>query len=788
MKKTHKTTMRVFISDLSSTFAQELIKYCQEAELEVLGTATTKAQVALFKRKLQEHATSDRANALAEPVALQSDKAAWSRLVQGADIVVTSLLSDQKGAMEILKAFEKRPESSDENEDGASGGVKRFIALSSVLTWSKNNTYAKAGSSGEGGSPPIGHHEDSFKTRKPLRKYAELKTCETQILSANRQDELETYVVAAGLIYGGAQSNFHVVFRDAWMYPAKDLLVPSVSGGVQGGRNLLPMISVYDLVTLAFKLVTSPSALPKNYLVATDKAGAGTSLRDICTGVSILLGNGRLRDIANDEEADNLVLDEGDGLISPLQVNLVFDSEPALMNQLVAPEEWKHYDRGLLGHLAFFVNDFIQALDLRPLKTVVLGPPRVGKTSLSRELARKYYLPYLSTETLVAELFAGEPKKQDEQEEQHAASEDAVTAPALGGDEELTRLREELQDWNGSSQKSLAEIPPAALLALLRWKLCSTACRNQGYVLDGMPVSRAQAAQLFEPLPGDPSENAEEGEPQGDSAEGEGKPVDGDDPSAKGETGEDDGTAGGLSKSRSHALLAQLRPRRAIQVPNRVVILSSDRPLLEARAQALTEEEAEASGNTQSRFEARFTEFATESDALATFFEQRHQESDAEGLEVLELLLESEYQFRDSDAFDAPIQKYMEQGGRTGAPPYNFHPTNDERKQRERELAQQRQQEETRVMLLAQEQEEQDAAEQHARLAAEQARLELIQREERELLETRAKPLRAYLMDTVLPALTEGMLEVVKVQPDDPIDYLAEYLFQKGRELDDAGL
>lgn len=781
--------MRVFISDLSSTFAQELIKYSQEAELEVIGTVATKAQVALFKRKLQEHATSDRANALAEPVALQSDKVAWSRLVQSADIVVTSLLTDQKGAMEILKAFEKRPESSDDDEDGSTAGVKRFIALSSVLTWSKNNTYAKAGSSGEGGSPPIGHQEDSFKTRKPLRKYAELKTCETQILSANRPDELETYVVAAGLIYGGAQSNFHVVFRDAWMYPAKDLLVPSVVGGVQGGRNLVPMISVYDLAMLAFKLVTSPSALPKNYLVATDKAGAGTTLRDICTGVSILLGNGRLRDIANDEEADNLVLDEGDGLISPLQVNLVFDSEPALMNQLVAPEEWKHYDRGLLGDLAFFVNDFIQALDLRPLKTVVLGPPRVGKTSLSRELARKYYLPYLSPETLVVELFAGEPKKQEEQEEQQAASEDAIAAPAPGeGDEELTRLREELQDWNGS-QKSLAEIPPAALLALLRWKLCCTACRNQGYVLDGIPVSRAQAAQLFEPLPGEnPSENAEDGEPQGDSAEGDGKPADGDDPSATGEAGEDDGGAGGLSKSRSRALLAQLRPRRAIQAPNRVVILNSDRSLLEARAQALTEEEAEATGNTQARFEARFTEFTAESDALATFFEQRHQESDAEGLEVLELLLESEDQFRDSDAFDAPIQKYMEQGGRTGAPPCNFHPTNDERKQRERELAQQRQQEEKRVRLLAQEQEEQDAAEQHARLAAEQARLELIQREERELLETRAKPLRAYLMDTVLPALTEGMLEVVKVQPDDPIDYLAEYLFQKGRELDDAGL
>ncbi len=57
--------------------------------------------------------------------------------------------------------------------------------------------------------------------------------------------------------------------------------------------------------------------------------------------------------------------------------------------------------------------------------------------------------------------------------------------------------------------------------------------------------------------------------------------------------------------------------------------------------------------------------------------------------------------------------------------------------------------------------------------------------EEMALLEARSMPLRNYLMETVIPALTEGMLEVVKLQPEDPIDFLAEFLFQKGQEMEE---
>ncbi|OWZ10666.1 Adenylate kinase [Phytophthora megakarya] len=780
--------MRVFITDLGSSFSTELARNCQDAGLEVVGTAVRggKSEMMTLKRQLQSHPGSDVAGAVKEPVALQTDATSWRRLVQQADVVVvTSLTADQKLAMEILKVFEKgKPSNGDDeaNEDEGGETVKRFIAVSSVLSWSKNAPFA---ASGAGSS----HVEDDFKSRRPARKYAELKTTETQILSAHRAGELETCVVGAGLIYGGAQSQLQLIFREAWLHPNRPLLVPSLATQAQPtsqGRNLLPMISLYDLALLVFRVAASPSPPPKKYLLAVDKVSGSTTLCDVCLGVSTLLASGHLRDREDsdkttDAEADALLLDEEEELVTPLQLHLRFDTSAGAMHTLVAPEEWRHYSRGLLGNLAFFVDDFIQALDLRPLRTIVLGAPRAGKTLLGQKLAKDYYLPYLTPTTLLQELFAPEndvmtpptasqpdpPSDEGQQEIDSDAVQTSKPVNEVLGATETQKLRVELQQWapTAGSSENVTQLPQNALVALLRWKLRSAACRNQGYVLDGLPISAPQAEQIFvqEPI----VDNVNEGGPS-EEANGE----------------ENAGGEPATPAVDVEAMLASLKPRRQVEVPNRVIVLQAPRAMLEIRAQALSEAEAERSENTQEAFARRFDEFEGTIEALEAFFEKPRAHVDVtavNGVEVLELTLRDEHGYRDESSFATPIQRYMEQGGRA---PRNFHPTQAELREQHRVAEMQAREAEIRAAQLTREQDAQDEAAQQQKLARERARLELLHREETELLETRAKPLRTYLMDTVLPALTEGMLEVVKVQPTDPIDYLAEFLFRKGQELE----
>lgn len=44
-------------------------------------------------------------------------------------------------------------------------------------------------------------------------------------------------------------------------------------------------------------------------------------------------------------------------------------------------------------------------------------------------------------------------------------------------------------------------------------------------------------------------------------------------------------------------------------------------------------------------------------------------------------------------------------------------------------------------------------------------------------------PFREYLTKFVVPHLTPGLLEVTQIRPEDPVEFLAEYLFKKSFEL-----
>ena len=43
--------------------------------------------------------------------------------------------------------------------------------------------------------------------------------------------------------------------------------------------------------------------------------------------------------------------------------------------------------------------------------------------------------------------------------------------------------------------------------------------------------------------------------------------------------------------------------------------------------------------------------------------------------------------------------------------------------------------------------------------------------------------LRNFMMHSIVPTLSEGLLEVSKVKPEDPAEFLAEYLFEKSFDL-----
>lgn len=72
-----------------------------------------------------------------------------------------------------------------------------------------------------------------------------------------------------------------------------------------------------------------------------------------------------------------------------------------------------------------------------------------------------------------------------------------------------------------------------------------------------------------------------------------------------------------------------------------------------------------------------------------------------------------------------------------------------------------------------------------AREEREAAKLEQIRESERDLLDKRSQPIRQYLMDKVVPHLTEGLINLCKDVPDDPTDFLANFLLKRADEIDE---
>ena len=63
--------------------------------------------------------------------------------------------------------------------------------------------------------------------------------------------------------------------------------------------------------------------------------------------------------------------------------------------------------------------------------------------------------------------------------------------------------------------------------------------------------------------------------------------------------------------------------------------------------------------------------------------------------------------------------------------------------------------------------------------------MEQIRESERDLLDKRSQPIRQYLMDKVVPHLTEGLINLCKEVPDDPTDFLANFLLKRADEIDE---
>ncbi|XP_020618857.1 adenylate kinase 7-like [Orbicella faveolata] len=130
------------------------------------------------------------------------------------------------------------------------------------------------------------------------------------------------------------------------------------------------------------------------------------------------------------------------------------------------------------------------------------------------------------------------------------------------------------------------------------------------------------------------------------------------------------------------------------------------------------------------------------------------------------------------------MTKIVEQIKKLMGSPRNYGPTPEELAEMERIETEKRLEKERKAREEREKRDAEEAAERQRREEEWRVRLSEVKRQEQELLENQSIPLRNYLMKHVMPTLAQGLIECCKMRPDDPVDFVAEYLFKNNPQID----
>ncbi|KAM6964998.1 adenylate kinase 7-like [Aplochiton taeniatus] len=565
---------------------------------------------------------------------------------------------------------------------------KIFILISTVMTWAMSKPLDQE-------DPEAVMTEDDFRRKRPPNNFKENSNLEKLVLKLGKtkKAKLVGYVVAAGIQYGMGENMFHYFFKTSWLVEFPRIPV------FGQGTNIIPMVHVNDLAGVIQNVIDhKPKA---HFFLAVDDSRS--PFEDIVKAISIVLGSGKTKKVQKEEAYQTNAMSPT--TLEYLSINLRLE---AVLTKDTFNIRWVS-ESGIIQNIHQIVNEYKVERRLLPIKICLLGPPAVGKTTIAEKLCKHYRLNHVMQQGVIEEKIAllgiiangADPENN---------SEDAIAS-----------AQEQLEHLKISISQNEGQLDEQSILHLLRGKLSSKPCRNQGYVLDGFPKSYEQARELF----------YEESEF--------------DDPKPK------------------------IRPYNKKIIPDYILSLKATEDFLIKRVQDLPQSVAEEMGYTQEEFLlglARYRQNSSGDETVLGYFDD----------------LEIHPEHIKIQTSDPEYAAVMEKITTLVGQPSNYGPTPEEKKEQDRKLTEEKQR---RLAQEAAERKDVEAAA-LAQLTAQMTEwnknMTEVKKQEYELLKARSLPLRNYLMKYVMPTFSQAMIECCKVKPEDPIDFLSEFLLRNDSE------
>ncbi|XP_034050730.1 adenylate kinase 7 [Thalassophryne amazonica] len=283
--------------------------------------------------------------------------------------------------------------------------------------------------------------------------------------------------------------------------------------------------------------------------------------------------------------------------------------------------------------------------------------------------------------------------------------------------EESAGVSKLLNSLKESMEQNKGHLDEQLLVKVVQDKLLSNPCRKQGFVLDGFPRTYEEAKNLF--------------------------------------YDQEHESADGPSKNPLHKI-----------IPEFLLCMDASDAFLTDRVMNLPQKLVEEHNYHQEHFLQQlsiYRESKMRSDAVLNCFDE---------LDIIPLCVE----VTSDDKPDTLLlmQKVIDFVGK----PRNYGPSSQEVEEEERREAEERRKCEAQKKAEEEQREAEEAMLRASQWEKWTAGLLVVQQQEEELLEVQSVPLRNYLMEHVMPTLTQGLAECCTIRPHDPVDFLAEYLIR----------
>uniref|UniRef100_A0A3B5LN58 Adenylate kinase 7b n=1 Tax=Xiphophorus couchianus TaxID=32473 RepID=A0A3B5LN58_9TELE len=336
--------------------------------------------------------------------------------------------------------------------------LKIFILISTVMTWAASIPLDPE-------DPELPFTDEIFYCRRAHPNFKKHIDLEKIVVKAGKSVKIfSTYVVASGLQYGMGEGIFHFFFKESWLGEASEI---SIYGH---GKNIIPTIHVTDLASVVQNVIEYQPR--PYYLLAVDLSH--NTLEQLVKVIATALGpaktvNRPFEDIYLNQELTVMEIDS-------LQVNLRME---AVNVENLLSVYW-HCEGGLVENVDLVVEEYRLSRGLLPLRVCLLGPPAVGKTTLSLQICKHYKLHHITVRDTIYKAMA------------------ELVSIVKNPDPDAEEVAAEAQELLNSLNESIDSEGSKEQLKMLRDKMTSNQCKNQGYVLDAFPSTYKQAEDLFE--------------------------------------------------------------------------------------------------------------------------------------------------------------------------------------------------------------------------------------------------------------------------------------------------